>query len=124
MKDLESQQDDEMEERGEKETKEGEMEEYTAERKELCAPGLATRIHRMVLQRLIPQLHKTLTEKVRSGSLWLCGSGWLSLLEYTGIKIIRGSGQNKCPFGNRPPTLVYAFFNILLLPRALWVPYF
>ena len=28
------------------------------------APGLATRIHRMVLQSLIPQLHRTLTEKV------------------------------------------------------------
>ena len=39
--------------------------EFSADRKDLCPPGLATRIHRMVLQSLIPQLHKTLTEKVR-----------------------------------------------------------
>ncbi|KAK7480717.1 hypothetical protein BaRGS_00028085, partial [Batillaria attramentaria] len=43
--------------------------EFSAERKDVCAPGLATRIHRMVLQSLIPQLHKTLTEKVKSDEI-------------------------------------------------------
>ena len=38
--------------------------EFSADRKDLCPPGLATRIHRMVLQSLIPQLHTTLTKKV------------------------------------------------------------
>ncbi|KAK7107774.1 small subunit processome component 20 homolog [Littorina saxatilis] len=43
--------------------------EFSAERKDLCPPGLATRIHRMVLQSMIPQLHKTLTEKVKSDEI-------------------------------------------------------
>lgn len=31
---------------------------------EVCAPGLATRIHRIILRSIIPQLHKSLTQKV------------------------------------------------------------
>ncbi|XP_076467049.1 small subunit processome component 20 homolog [Babylonia areolata] len=40
--------------------------EFSADRRDLCPAGLATRIHRMVLTSLIPQLHKTLTEKAKS----------------------------------------------------------
>lgn len=38
--------------------------EFSASRMDACPSGLATRIHRMVLHNLIPQLHKKLTEKV------------------------------------------------------------
>lgn len=42
--------------------------EFSADRLDVCPPGLATRVHRMMLQSLIPQLHKKLTEKVRQHS--------------------------------------------------------
>ncbi|KAL8599182.1 hypothetical protein ACOMHN_007898 [Nucella lapillus] len=43
--------------------------EFSADRREVCAPGMASRIHRMVLTSLIPQLQKTLTEKVKSDDI-------------------------------------------------------
>ena len=38
--------------------------EFTADKMDMCAPGLASRIHRMILRSLIPQLHHRLTERV------------------------------------------------------------
>ncbi|XP_025097744.1 small subunit processome component 20 homolog [Pomacea canaliculata] len=43
--------------------------EFSADRLDVCPPGLATRVHRMMLQSLIPQLHKKLTEKVKSDEI-------------------------------------------------------
>ena len=72
-------------------------EEFSADRKDLCPPGLATRIHRMVLQSLIPQLHKTLTEKVQ----WWC---WLLLYKDMGGKFVES-----VPAGASPPPTPFFF---------------
>ena len=41
-------------------------EETTILKKRVCSPGMATRIHELIIKVVIPQLQRCLTQKVRS----------------------------------------------------------